>query len=526
MEKPSQVSITDDLLRAVEFSWRIIGIDDSGAPITAPTPARMRDWFIRDKDTPGFAVRITPGAKTFYAQRKLAGKPCRVVLGAWPATRIDKARVAAIKAMEEMAAGIDPHSKKRDAIADIEARRERARRTFGVIFAEDILRNAPAAAPASDPDAPATAMGGGKADKKNTADDRLYIRKCLEALPIWKVAAAELDAGDLGAMLAAVRSQRGVATSLKCWRYARAAWNRQDSKPAHDPFGDWLSKNTLPKVERRQTSLDADETAGKNWLKSVAALRDMEGSRAFSRRVQADYILLALVWGGRKTETAGLLVEDVDFARECVYFRQTKSGRTHAFPLTPGAAALLKRRIEDNNAPRGRDNRKIAHGETIEPSPFVFPSPKRGRHIVDARTALASGKDGSGLKIALHDLRRGFAGAMALDAFSSGGDLSIVKLAMNHASVGSDVTWGYIQPKLKLLRPMYLAHERRVFEAAGLSNLLPEEEKTVQPERRAAVRIRKENGKIIASIDTENGPVEAEGATAAEARDLVLSLTD
>jgi hypothetical protein len=57
------------------------------------------------------------------------------------------------------------------------------------------------------------------------------------------------------------------------------------------------------------------------------------------------------------------------------------------------------------------------------------------------------------------------------------GNFGLVKVAMNHAGAMTDVTQGYImlQPRLAMLRHVYIAHERKVFEAAGLSALLPKE---------------------------------------------------
>ena len=111
-------------------------------------------------------------------------------------------------------------------------------------------------------------------------------------------------------------------------------------------------------------------------------------------------------------------ISDVDFEREFVVFRDTKNTRDHYFPLTLGVAVILHRRIEYNNLPCGRDIRKALKGEQIE-------------------------------------------------------------IAMNHADIKSDVTQGYVmvKPRLKMLRPIYLAHERRVFKAAGLDAPLPEDPK-------------------------------------------------
>jgi integrase len=524
MEKDSakafKLLIDDELLKAVEFSRRIVGIDEEGKPITEATPEGMRDWFIRDIKLQGFCARITLGSITLYAQRKLAGAPCRFKLGPWPETSLKKAREKAAGVLADMAAGIDPNHKKKEAEASIIERREQSRRTFGRMVALDALALRPSEKN------PEITDSGGVPDAPKTARDRLDVQKWLENLPIWRAAVADVTAADLGAMMAELINARGGPSALKVWRYTRAAWRRQESPPGHDPYDDWLSNNTLPRVEKRQTSISTDEDSGKNWLKSVAALRSMEGSRAFSRRVQADFMILSLCWGSRRGEASRLLVEDVDFERECVFFRKTKNKRTHVFPLTPGCASILKARIEDNEAPRGREVKRAAAGEKHYIPTHVFPSPKRGHHLVEARTAQGAGKDGSGLSVALHDLRRGFAGAVALDSFEQGGDLSIVKLAMNHADAGNDVTWGYIQTKLKILRPLYLAHERRVFEAAGLSALLPPAQKAADGGQKSsgAIRVRKENGLIIASTDGPDGPIEAEATTVAEAKALLIEM--
>jgi integrase len=518
--KALKLLIDVELLNAVEFSRRIVGIDGARKPITEPTPAGMRDWFIRDSALQGFCARITLGSITLYAQRKLAGAPCRFKLGPWPETSIKTAREKAGRVLTDMAAGIDPNHKKKEAEAAIIGRREQSRRTFGRMIALDALARQPSE------ENPEITDSGGVPDAPKTARDRRDVQKWLEDLPIWRSAVSDVTDSDLGAMLAELISVRGAPSAVKVWRYTRAAWTRQKNHPGHDPFAEWLKNNKLPRIEKRETSISTDEDSGKNWLKSVAALRSMEGSRAFSRRVQADFMILSLCWGSRRGAASGLLVEDVDFDRECVFFRKTKNKRTHVFPLTPGCAAILKARIEDNEAPRGREVKLAAAGEKHYIPPHVFPSPKRGHHLVEARTAQGAGKDGSGSNVALHDLRRGFAGAVALDAFSKGGDLSLVKLAMNHADATGDITWGYIQTKLKILRPLYLAHERRVFDAAGLSALLPPETKAAGAGQKTsgAICVRKENGLIIAATDGPDGPIEAEGTTVAEAKALLIEL--
>ena len=195
----------------------------------------------------------------------------------------------------------------------------------------------------------------------------------------------------------------------------------------------------------------------------------------------ADYLLLTLCWGARKGEASRLKVKDIDFEREFVVFTDTKTESAHYFPLTPGCAALLQNRITDNNRPRGRDVEKANRGEPYYTPEWVFPSQRRGVHITNPTGVLELAATASGLNATTYDLRRGFAGAIAVDALvgpdgQATGNFGLVKLAMNHADMKSDVTQGYImmKPKLAILRPLYLAQERRVFEAAGLNSYLPE----------------------------------------------------
>ena len=305
-------------------------------------------------------------------------------------------------------------------------------------------------------------------------------------MKIWRTPLHEVTEEHLQVMMGELREARGDATSVKVWRYTRAAWNRLPASeiPPVDPFTEWLKSHTLPTIKRRQTSLPTEEKEGRDWLQSISALRKNDGSRAYAHRVMADYILLSLCWGARKSEGCGMLVEDVNFEREFAVFRDTKNGRDHFFPLTPGCAAILRNRIEDNNEPRGVDVKKVQRGESSFVPPWLFPSRIRGKHLEIPSGALRVGDDGAGIKINMHDLRRTFAGDIAADVMvnadgQSTGNFGLVKVAMNHADIMSDVTQGYIMIKsrLKMLRPIYLAHEKRVLTAAGLAHLLPQETK-------------------------------------------------
>ncbi|MFZ4538887.1 tyrosine-type recombinase/integrase [Propionivibrio sp.] len=472
MTKPREIMpipLTDKLLNDVDFQKRVVGISPNGTLKIEPTPEKMTDWFIRDAVQPGFAARITgkaaPGKGEgiqFYAQRKLAGRPCKFKLGDWPNTSLKKAREAAVKALGLMANGHDPNLEKKKAVAEVIEHRSKNKLTFGFVLARDAINRA-------------------DADAEKTKLDRADVAKWMGDIIIWRMSIHDINAEVLQAAIEALREKRGDASAVKCWRYARAAWNRLPSgeAPVIDPFSEWQKSHTLPAIKRRQTAIPTDEKEGKDWLKAVAELRKSSGSRGFPSRVMADYIILVLCWGARRGEAARLKIDDVDFEREFVIFRDTKNKRDHVFPLTPGCVAILKNRIAENQTPRGRDVRKTLKGEEHYVPEWVFPSVKRGKHLVEPRSALGAATTASGLKIDMHDLRRTFAGEVAVDVMGGDvrGDFGLVKLALNHADMAHDVTQGYImiKAKLKMLRSIYEAHERRIFNAAGLHDLLPKE---------------------------------------------------
>ena len=464
---PQKIPLTDKILSLLTFGNRVVGLNSDGSLRTVPMDIKARDWFLRDASMPGFAVRVTRSGLRFYAEKKLAGRPCRFDCGTWggasDSTSLIKARKTAGAALAKMLLGQDPNLERKKAIAEVVAERKKARMTIGFIMERDAQRME-------------------SYDKAPTKKDRSDVKKCLAGMKIWRMATADVTPEDLQEMMHILQRDRGKTTSLKVWRYMRAAWFRltEAETPPLDPFSEWLKSHRLPKRNRRQSSISTDESSGRDWLKSVAALRQVGGSKGFPRRVMADYLILTLCWGARKGEASRLKVTDIDFKREFVVFRDTKTEAMHYFPLTPGCASLLKNRIEENNLPRGRDVEKAAKGEPYYIPEWVFPSQRRGVHITNPSGVLDVAASASGQKATTYDLRRGFAGAIAVDALvgpggEATGNFGLVKLAMNHADMNSDVTQGYImiKPKLAILRPLYIAQERRVFNAAELDDLLP-----------------------------------------------------
>jgi integrase len=437
------------------FGQRPVGVSPSGTIITAPVPAGMTDYFVRDALMKGFSLRVTAKARAFYAERKLAGKPCRFPCGEFPATALKHAQKKAAEALAKMAEGVDPNHVVKDARKATATRYERDKFTFGFVVKRDAERKAAEDAP-------------------GTLRDRRDVAQWCEKTKAWNLPIDDVTSDDLKAMMDQLTTTISGTTALKCWRYTRAAWARMSSaeEPTLNPFDEYLKTYSLPATKRRTNALYTDEEQSQTWLRAIAAMRTTPtGRRPWTKRVMADYILLSLAWGARRSESAGLRWSDISFERKTVSFVDTKNGSTHVFPLTDGCARMLRDLKAHNEMPRGRDVRRAAKGEAIDYPGWVFPSERRGLHLVEPAGALEIGDAEAKLKITMHDLRRSFAGSVAESVMVDGTQsFGLVKIAMNHADQKADITQSYIgiKSKLNMLRPVYEAHERRIFEAAGL----------------------------------------------------------
>ncbi len=470
-----KIPFTERTIQAIArlpFDQRPIGVDDGGALITEPVAPGVLDYFVRDARQPGFALRLTrAGARTWYAERKLAGRVCRFKCGDFAGTPLTKARDKAVLALAQIDQGIDPNHVVKDAKRRTQERHTLEKLTFGLMMTRDAERRANAAE--------------GKADTFNTARDRRNTIKVVKAQPAWSMPVSDVTANDLDALILAVRKKHGDTTAIKVWRYTRAAYSRLASTetPPVNPFAEFLKSHdgTLPRPKRRNTFLPTDEQAGHTWLRFIAAQRHAETAvttgHPWTRAVMADYIILTLCWGARKMEGMALKWSDVDFDRKLVAFMDTKTKSDHYFPMTPGVEAILRRRQEQNAKPRGRDVERAKKGVPIPVPEYVFPTERRtakSGHITGVQSLLDLASEESGTYVTLHDLRRSFAGDIALDVLTGDGtgrgDFRLVKLAMNHAEQNADMTQTYImlRPKLRVLTPIYAAHERRILGICGI----------------------------------------------------------
>lgn len=496
-----KIPFTDKTLRlifALPFEQRPVGIADDGSIVTEAVPATMTDYFVKDATLPGFNLRVQrSGTRSFVAEKKLGARPCRFKCGEYPSTSLTDARAKAKAALNIIATGRDPNLEVRAAKQATEKKQVVQRLTFYRMMQRDAERRADGAE--------------GKRDTFNTARDRKNTLKVVKRYAIATMPIGDVTASDLDTLISTIRKKHPT-TAIKVWRYARAAWGRlaADEAPAVNPFEEFLKSHdtSLPRPKRLTNVLPIEEQRGRDWLQRIAAQRFPETclktGHPWTRGVMADYILCTLCWGARKMEGMALQWSDVDFDRKIVIFRGTKNKTDHLFPLTPGVEAILRRRFDENAKPRGRDKELAKKGAIIPMSEYVFPTERRTAktgHITSVDSLLRHASNEGEVRCTLHDLRRTMAGEVALDILSgdkSGrGDFRLLKLALNHAEANSDVTATYmVAHKLRVLAPVYEAHERRILGIAGIP--IPERSRTVDEVEAEVAQAMEHVGKLAA----------------------------
>jgi integrase len=383
--------------------------------LSLPLPSGGRVT-VFDADMPKLAVRVTPtGAKTFYVIRRHGGKVSWVKLGAFPEMTVEQARGQAAKVLAEYASGGDPAGARRAA---------RGEPTFAEFFAE---------------------YGARHGMKKKTWDDDVqrfarYLAKPLGGVRLSAITRA-MVAGVLsgaargGKSAGTVRNVRALASHML---NMAVDWGYLETNPA------WGLKVEGKKVSRTRFLQPAELGP---FFEAVA----MEGG------MMADFILLALLTGARRSNLCAMRREDVDLDAGEWHIPVTKNGEPQTVALCPEAAGILRRRLA-----RGA-------GEGAAAAGFVFPGRGRTGHLVEpkyafmrvlARAGIPYGRGAEG-GVTLHDLRRTLGSWQA----RTGASLPIIGKSLNHKSVQSTAV--YARLDLGPVRQSVNTATAAMFEAAG-----------------------------------------------------------
>lgn len=458
-----RIRLNKDIVQGFAFADKVIGVDQAGKPITQTTPPHATDWIVRDSIVPGMGVRVSPGAASYFVQRKMGGSTSiKRTMGKVTEITLDLARRRAQEWLGMMASGKDPLVEKQAFQRASASQRKQDRQIMRVVYEDYMQAKAGGVAGEGEEDA---GLG-----KKSTIEDRAKVAKWMTGCPLWSVSLHALTVDELektfDPLFRAALSEkakkpawgpkkRSLSSVWKIWRYTKAAYNTAlakegvASRRGVSPFAALEATRNWPKPKARTTYLDTSKTKGKAWLSELVALRGHERPEV---GVFADYLVCLLLWGGRKVEVERLRWQDIDFKDDILTLQaeNTKSGRPHVLPLTPWAREILEAR-KTRNAEWGRGG------------DWVFPSRHHGKHIANFRGALLQLKEQTGLWITAHDLRRTVATETAIQTQN----IMLVAAALNHAS-GASTTRGYIRNVANMLRPVFELREAELRRAAGL----------------------------------------------------------
>lgn len=367
-----------------------------------PFPASGQTY-VRDSELKGFALRVTPGSKSFVVEKRIDGKVRRMTLGRYPALTVEQARREAHKLLGKIATGGNPIAEK----ATHELQLTSLQQTFDdFLQARKSLR-------------PRTIYDYTRVMTVAFAD---WLPRPITAITKEKIAQRHRRLG----------TEHGEAYANLAMRVLRALFNfakvqYEDSAGhsllADNPVTRLTQTRAWYRVGRRQTLLKSHELAA--WYGAVQKLKALGGSA----EMVADYLLLLLFTGLRRQEAGQLRWEHVDLKGATLTIPDTKNHEPLMLPLSDFLIDLLKTRKQSAE------------------SPYVFPGGGKAGYLVEPRAQMTKVMIYSQLQFTLHDLRRTFitiAEGLDIPAYA-------LKRLLNH-KMQSDVTAGYIIADVERLR--------------------------------------------------------------------------
>jgi integrase len=337
---------------------------------------RKRIW-IHDSKAHGLAVSVMPsGTKTFYAYRWVKNRPQQLRLGRFGEISIDQARRLAGHTSAKIADGIDPMAEKR---------KRRAGQTLGSLFIFYMEHHA-------------------KVHKRPVSwqGDEGTFRRYLKPWTNRKL--DDIERRDVQFLHAKVGQDHGHYAANRMLAMLSKMFN-----VARDIGHEVNPVNGIRRFreQSRDRFLGADELP-----KFFSALQEEPNETI------RDYIMVALLTGGRRSNAMGMRWADISFDRSIwsIPHDDSKNGQAMTVYLADPVMEILNRRREGND------------------SPFVFPSYGRSGHIEDIKCAWTRILNRAGIvNLRLHDLRRTLGSWQA----ATGASLPVIGKSLGHKNVAT-----------------------------------------------------------------------------------------
>lgn len=378
-----------------------------------------------DSEVKGFGVVVFPsGTKTYIAERRVAGKKCRVKIDSIDKLSAEDARKRAQEILVDMNKGINPTKEKKQAAEQAKAKHVTLRDVFKRYKEEKQRR-------------PSTIESYEKHMNTSFSDwldkpisyitEDMIVKKYKELAASIAKRSSQLADDDSRC------GRTGHAYANQAMRYLRSILNYASYSYKDVKGASLLPNNPVRRLSQAKlwvevaprTSYITDEDLSV-WCQAVCKQDDLV----------RDYLLLCLFTGLRKSEAARLKWRYVNFKSRSLDIpkEETKNGKPHQLPLPTFLLKLLKERFDTLTV------RNISNDE------FVFRGKGPKGHIVEIKRQVEKICDES-VKFTIHDLRRTFATlAYGLDI-----PYLALKQLMNHKNK-NDVTANYTQITLEKLR--------------------------------------------------------------------------
>lgn len=361
--------------------------------------------FYRDKDVPGFAVRVTPNSKSYILEKRVGGSTRRITIAKCTEMPLELAKKQACIMLGEIAKGNDPRTGRRiNTLSDITLREVLQKFLETKPIREATKNNYVSAINCHFQewlDKPITSI----------TKDMVEQRHCELT-----VAPNRLGTSGHG------RANNALKKLSALINFAADRYGTDDQPLIKSNPVSRISKNRAwHRIHPRQGIIPDHKLNA--WYKGVSTLQ---------HQVARDFLLFVLLTGMRFGETRKLKWSYVDFENKILTVPRelTKCDREHRLPLSDFLMGLLRTRyVYANN------------------SDWVFPSTRNSNKCLSGGSGLVRRvRVKSGIKFTMHDLRRTF--------LTMGEKLEVppyvLKKLVNHSV--NDITGQYLVLDIERLR--------------------------------------------------------------------------
>lgn len=362
--------------------------------------------FVRDTELKGFAVRVTSGGtKTFVVEKRINGKGRRIKIARYPEMTVEQARKAAQQLLGDIAGGTNPIKQRRQA-------------QFAGITLHEVFK---------------TFRQARRQLRPKTLYD--YQRVMDVVFPDWLPRPVRAISKDMVAKrFHELTDQHGPSYANLAMRTLRSVLNFAMNSYEDDDGQPIITDNPVNRLTRaklwhpgtrRQTVIRPHQLTA--WYTAVQRLKNEQHTR--QGETVADYLMVLLFTGMRRSEAANLRWKDVDLTHRTLTVPDTKNHQPLTLPLSDYLWTLLSERQAEAE------------------SEYVFPGQGHPGALVEPRAGRLWVIRESGVNFALHDLRRTF----ITTATTLGVHIYLIKRLVNH-KLSNDVTEGYTIHDVEHLR--------------------------------------------------------------------------